>query len=378
MDPFSQAALGAVVARSVAPADMVKGVLFAGAVLGAAPDIDVLFSWPGDFFANLKHHRGLTHSLILLTLAGPLVGHWLWRRLGAGGRWRRQHLWWMAIATAALLSHPLLDWLTTYGTQLLLPLTERRFAINAMPIIDPLYTLMLVLGVVLAAHLPTPLLCKRAALTALALSLAYIGYGWRQNSVAEALAHAQLGDEGLTHYQLSAFPTVLQVHLRRLVVRTQDEVRVGYISTWSPCEVVWGTTPAADEAAGARLAATPEGRVFNWFAMGWSHPSVRRVPDGFAVTLSDLRYGATLDPTESFFSVAARFDRAWRPIGRPLGRWSRPDVQAADIGALYAAAYSGNCGRLALFAPPPASDAGLPSKPPTPQAQAGGRLQPDS
>ena len=244
MDPVSQAALGAIAARSVAPADMAKGVVIAGLALGAAPDLDVVFSIDGDFFDTLKHHRGITHSLIVLLAVGPLAGHWLWRRFGDGLRWRRQHLWWLAIATAALLSHPLLDGLTTYGTQWLAPFSDRRFAVNAMPIIDPLYTLILLGGLGAGAWLKSPRLRKASALVALALSCAYLAYGWAQNRETAQFAAEQLEAEGLVDYELSAFPTILQVHYRRVVVRTPDEVRVGFFSTWSPCAIEWGRAAA--------------------------------------------------------------------------------------------------------------------------------------
>lgn len=350
MDPVSQAALGAITARSVAPANMAKGVVIAGVALGAAPDLDVVFSIGGDFFDTLKHHRGITHSLIVLLAVGPLAGHWLWRRFGDGLRWRRQHLWWLAVATAALLSHPLLDGLTTYGTQWLAPFSDRRFAVDAMPIIDPLYTLILLGGLGAGAWLKSPRCRKASALVALTLSCAYLAYGWAQNREAAQFAAAQLEAEGLADYELSAFPTILQVHYRRVVVRTPDEVRVGYFSTWSPCAIEWGRAPRASGAAVSALAATDEGRIFDWFAMGWSFPVVQQVADGFQVTLSDLRYGATLDPGDSFFSIGARFDAAWRPLAPPTGRGFSPEQDRLDFNTLFNAAYFDACPEVAVEA----------------------------
>ena len=322
---------------------MAKGVLVAGAALGAAPDIDVVFSIGGDFFDTLKHHRGITHSLIVLLAVGPLAGHWLWRRFGDGLHWRRQHLWWLAVATLALLSHPVLDWLTPYGTQLFAPFSERRFAVNAMPIIDPVYTLILLGGLGAGAWLKSPRRRKASALAALALSCAYLAYGWAQNRETAQFATAQLAAEGLADYELSAFPTILQVHYRRVVVRTPQEVRVGYFSTWSPCAIQWGRAPRNGRVAASLLAATEEGRTFDWFTMGWSFPVVQQAANGFEVTLSDLRYGATLDPKESFFSIGARFDSAWRLLAPPTGHGFRPDQDRLDFKTLFNAAYFDEC-----------------------------------
>lgn len=354
MDPFTQAALGAVTARAVAPADMAKGVLAAGAVLGAAPDIDVLFSVGGDFFDNLVHHRGYTHSLIVLAAAGPLVGHWLWRRFGDGLRWRRRHWWWLAIATAALLSHPVLDWLTPYGTQLLLPFTDRRFAVHAMPIVEPLFSFVLMGGLLAGALLKVPRRRKIAALAALSASAAYLAYGWQQNQLAERLAEVQFaalhgaqaqaaGRPVQGGYQLQAFPTVLQVHYRRIVVRTDAEVLVGYLSTWAPCPLEWGRAPTGDRRAHQALTGTREGRIFDWFSMGWSYPFLRRTANGLEAAASDLRYGATLDPRDSFFSIGARFDPVRGLLDGPVGAWSSPDARSIDLGDLFASAYAPDC-----------------------------------
>ena len=128
MDPFSQAALGAVVAQSISSQlipDRTIGYRAAvyGALAGAMPDIDVLFSLNGDFIDQLVSHRGITHSLRFAPGIGPLLGWLVWRR-----RRRKdpnvdsRELWdWIIALSLAVLSHPLLDLLTTYGTQLLLP-----------------------------------------------------------------------------------------------------------------------------------------------------------------------------------------------------------------------------------------------------------------
>ena len=57
MDPFSQAALGAVVAQASAQHKLGFRVVVAGAFAGAMPDIDVFFA--EDYFHNLQIHRGI-------------------------------------------------------------------------------------------------------------------------------------------------------------------------------------------------------------------------------------------------------------------------------------------------------------------------------
>ena len=159
MDPLSQAALGAVVAQSVTSAtiaDRTIGYRAAayGALAGAMPDIDVFFSITGDFVDQLLTHRGLTHSLFFAPVVGPLIGWLVWRRERRKDPSvaSRELRYWIIALTLAILSHPLLDLMTSYGTQLLLPFSNARFAINAMPIIDPLYTALLIGGLLFASR----------------------------------------------------------------------------------------------------------------------------------------------------------------------------------------------------------------------------------
>ena len=78
----------------------------------------------------------------------------VWATLLAWVFWERSDrrnfrlLWWAAVAGIA--SHLLLDWLTNYGTELLWPLTDRRFALNWVFIVDVYVWAVLLIGTVAA------------------------------------------------------------------------------------------------------------------------------------------------------------------------------------------------------------------------------------
>ncbi|MEZ5557490.1 MAG: metal-dependent hydrolase [Pseudomonadales bacterium] len=320
MDPFSQAALGAVVGQAVGHRRLGYRAAAVGALAGALPDIDVLFSVGGDYFDQLVLHRGITHSLIFAPLVGPALAALIWRaevrraspaasavRSGSapaavGGRPRLYA--WMAVVTLALLSHPLLDYLTPYGTQLLLPFSNTRFAINAMPIIDPVYTLLLAAGLLLAGRwLRTR--ATEVAMATLIVSSAYLGYGAYLNSAAEREAARQLAAEGITDASVAAFPTLLQVHYRRVVARLPDEDRVGFLSMWQPCDIRWQSRPRREPPALDAFLATREGRIFDWFTMGWGRYRLERLAEGLLLHATDLRYGFNEDPDQSLFAASA-------------------------------------------------------------------------
>ena len=333
MDPLSQAALGAVVAHAAVHRTLGARALAVGAAAAAMPDIDVLFSLSGDYFDRLRLHRGITHSLFFAPVAGPLLGYlaWRWEKLGGTERLRA----WIVALTLALLSHPLLDLMTPYGTQLLLPFSDARFAVRAMPIIDPVYTLVLIAGCFVAWRCPR---WPAASVTALAVSIGYLAYAWHLNEAAADTVRAELRAEGVVDADVAAFPTFLQVHYRRVVARTDADVRTGFVSMWRPCPIAWSRAPRVNDARVDAWRQTREGRIFEWFAMGWVH----HVPTGQGLVSADLRYGFTADPGQSAFRTVAEFDTAGDLV-RVTGLQDRPPPQFLNAGGLIANAYPETC-----------------------------------
>ncbi len=349
MDPLSQAALGAIAGQIAGHRRLGYRAAVIGAMAGAAPDIDVLFSVGGDYFDQLVLHRGITHSLFFAPVAGPLLGWLVWRleryrKLGPpehvdqAGRLAT----WMLVVSLALLSHPLLDLLTPYGTQLLLPFSDARFAINAMPIIDPLYSALLCLGLWLAAR-PLRAHARQVAVATLLLSTSYLGFGWHLNAGAEREATRQLAEQGITNVRVAAFPTVLQVHYRRVVARTPDADRVGYLSMWRPCPIDWQHGSAYTGPEIEQFLATREGRIFDWFTMGWTR--FQRLVDsqGVMIRAIDLRYGFTDNPDHSIFNAFARLGPDGRMLGPVRAGRDEPDAVGARLAGLFQDTYAPFC-----------------------------------
>ncbi len=304
MDPFSQAGLGAVVAQSSTQHKLGFRVVAAGAFAGAMPDLDVFIM--GDYFDNLQMHRGITHSLFFAPVVGPILGYLFHRvecrRSEELASWERLKYWMLAM-TLAILSHPLLDVLTPYGTQLLLPFTDQRFAIFAMPIIDPVYTVPLLIGVYLAWRYRNSLRVQIMGLGILAVTTSYLFYGWYLGREAKLEAIRQLDNEGVSYTQVESFPTFLQVHYRRVVARSPSEDRVGFISMWRPCEIQWQVAERTDDTLFSPVSDLREVTIFDWFAMGWLHKTIAQQDGAMVYQFSDLRYGLDTNPKESFFNL---------------------------------------------------------------------------
>ncbi|MFO0447305.1 MAG: metal-dependent hydrolase, partial [Pseudomonadota bacterium] len=141
MDSLTQAVLGAAVGAAVLGRRAGRKAPLWGAVLGTLPDLDVLVPF-GSPVADFTYHRGHSHALFWLTLAAPAFA-WLITRLHRDQRAEFRG-WWLLCCTC-LVTHTLLDALTIYGTQLGLPFTDHPFGTGSVFVIDPAYTLPLLL-----------------------------------------------------------------------------------------------------------------------------------------------------------------------------------------------------------------------------------------
>ncbi|MBN2371466.1 MAG: metal-dependent hydrolase [Vicinamibacteria bacterium] len=321
MDTPTQALLGAAIGQAGFGRSLGRQAVVFGAIGGLLPDLDILMAIAP--FGDMLHHRGFTHALWFDLLAGVVCGEVLWRWRGARRREERRS--WIGLMVAALLTHPLLDLFTTYGTQILAPFSRRRFALDAVPIIDPAYSLPLLLAVIIGLWIgPRRLGAAAGAWLALALTTSYLFYGLHLNRRAEIHARDQLAREGLRDATVHAYPTLLQAYLRRIVVRHDTEVRVGWMSLWNPRPIRWERISDDRHPLAALLRARPEGRLFEWFAMGQTAARVHETHDGlFIVEIDDLRYGLPSRPREGLWGLRAHFDAHGRLVGA-VERFSRP------------------------------------------------------
>lgn len=317
MDSLSQMALGAAVGvatlgRRTAPW---KAALW-GAVAGTLPDLDVFIDH-GDPIRNMVLHRAESHALFWLTLVSAPLGAAIARLHGEWGHWRR---WWLAV-WLALVTHPLLDAMTIYGTQLALPFSDHPFGVGSVFIIDPLYTLPLLCGTVWALRTAGAPRGLRANLLGLLLSTAYLGWGvFAQHQVTQ-VARASLAAQGIAVDHLLVTPAPFNTVLWRVVAVAADDVHEGYRSVFDA-----GSTMQFDRfPRGAALAdglASSDGlRRLTAFSKGFFKLEL----NGDQVRVSDLRMGQ--EPTYVFtFVVGTRQGGVNVPVDTAVQVSARPDL----------------------------------------------------
>jgi inner membrane protein len=148
MDSLTHLAVGAAIGTAVLGRKAGAKAALWGAAIATLPDLDVLVSY-GDPVRDFTSHRASSHALFWLTLVAPLLAWVAWRlhRSADQAQGVRYRDWWL-LAWLALVTHALLDAFTVYGTQLLMPFSDYPIGVGSIFIIDPLYTLPVLVGVV--------------------------------------------------------------------------------------------------------------------------------------------------------------------------------------------------------------------------------------
>ena len=316
MDSLTHIALGAAIGAAVmGRRTAVWKAAVWGAVAGTLPDLDVFIDH-GDAIRNMVLHRAETHSLFWLTLFSLPFGAavaWIARE---SALWRR---WWLAM-WLALVTHPLLDAMTVYGTQLALPFTNHPYGVGSIFIIDPLFTLPLLVGVgwVLAGR------GSRRGMTAngagLALVAAYLAWGVVAQQQASRAAKASLAAQGIAAERVLVTPTAFNSMLWRVVAVAGDAYHEGFYSLLDQAPLVTFDRYARGNALATELQGTDGVQRLQAFSKGFY--ALRE--DAGRVLISDLRMGQ--EPDYTFTFAVAEKRSAAVPLAQPERVGGRGDI----------------------------------------------------
>lgn len=327
MDSLSQIVLGGAVAAAIVPAQHRRAALLAGAALGTLPDLDSLpiALLTDDPVALMTLHRGFSHSLLVLPWVALAL--WAWFR-ARGGRVAESPVRWFWAILLALVTHPLLDAFTVYGTQLLWPLTPPPAMWSSLFIIDPLYTVWLLAACIAAWVLRERRGAQRALVAGLALSTAYVGWSLVAKAAVDREADRALAALGLADAPRFSVPMPLNTVLWRVVAMTPSGYVEGYRSLLDDGPMHFRGHASDTEALAAARGIEAADRLA-WFNRGFMRA---RVDDGTLV-LSDLRMGSEPDYVFNFAvaaggppwtAIAPRQLQAPLAAGRDLGlTWRR-------------------------------------------------------
>lgn len=299
MDSLTQALLGAAIQGSLLGRYQGRKALLYGAALGTLPDLDVLLDF-GDAVGQMTYHRGFSHSLFLLAGLSVLLA-WLVRLRWPDAPYSSKRMGltiWLI-----LLTHVLIDAGTTYGTQMFWPLPLAPTNFSNIFVIDPLYSLPLLIGVLAALWLGLGRVGRRWLNIGLALSTLYMASTFINQALIRADVEQQMAEQGLAYEQLLVMPTPFNTLAWRVLAKDGDSYLEGLRSWFDEQPLLLKRYPLGHELREV-VQLMPQHQRLQWFNSGWM--SYREEQGRLIAT--DLRLG--LLGTHSFRFILAERDQA--------------------------------------------------------------------
>ncbi|MXN88720.1 metal-dependent hydrolase [Pasteurella canis] len=306
MDSLTQFVLGSAIQGVGMGKYQGRKSLVYGGLLGTLPDLDVFIRY-ADPISSMTYHRGFSHSIFLLTALAFLIT-WITfkRKSHLPFTFRRLFL----TLTLALVTHPIIDAMTVYGTQLFWPLPFEPITFSTVFVIDPIYTLPLVFTCIWAY-------CKKLdsrSVTAMSIALLfgciYFTIGFLGRSYHEQRVENMLTQQGIEVDKVLATPTPFNTVLWRVLAIDKQGNLYDAISGWldngSP-EFI--KIPLNLELKANIIADSPQLQRLEWFSGHWIH--YEQIEN--QLIASDTRMG--LAGQFNFrFVVAEKQNQGWKAI----------------------------------------------------------------
>lgn len=303
MDSLTQACLGGALGGAVLGRRLGRRAVLLGAAAATLPDLDSFIDF-GSAVADYTFHRSFSHSLLTLTALAALLTL-LCRYLPRARDIPVRQWWWFWWLT--LFTHPLLDAFTTYGTQLLWPLSPPPTAWSTLFIIDPLFTLPLLIAVIVMLVRNAP---GRAPAVGLGLAGLYLAFSIMAKAAVIERVTPELVERGLDDRAVMVQPMPLTTFLWRVTVIDDDRQLEALVSLFD------GDRPLRFDHFRRPMTDTDQANeLWSGQRLGWFSGPFRRIQaQEDAMVVTDLRMG--LPGGYAFaFAIAERDDSgAWQAI----------------------------------------------------------------
>lgn len=326
MDSVTQIVLGAAVGEAVLGRKIGNKAMVWGAIAGTIPDLDVFVTFFVDNLTGDEMHRGFSHSILFSILFAPLLAWIAWKiHNKETATWRE----WTILMFLSLVTHPLLDVHTAWGTQLFWPLPY-KLTYNNIFVIDPLYTVPFMVFLIMAMRRkrddPKRWRYNRIGLlVSCGYMLLTIGF----KGIAHYHFTKSLAKQGIEYTELESKPTPMNSLLWCGFVKSQDTIRLGYYSLFDgPRDIGFTSFPQNLQLLGS-LANHDKVVRMERLARGWY---VIEKKDG-KLYFNDVRFGQAgmgEDPSSFVFSRELNYRN-----GELTLQNRRPEFNGKDFGKLF-------------------------------------------
>jgi inner membrane protein len=302
MDSVTQFALGASIGEAALGRKIGNRAALAGGIVATLPDLDSFIPYD-DAVAAFTYHRSATHSLFVLAAASPLI---TWLALKLQPKFREFRKETFQLVFLALFTHPLLDAFTVYGTQLFWPITNYPVSGSTIFIVDPLYTIWLLIGCISAMLISRDKITgHRLNYAGLALSSIYLSWTVAAKLIVDNRAEQLLNDESIAFDQLMSTPAPFTSFTWRLIGKNREGYFDAFIDVFGEDQpVIINQRPSEEHLLVGLRDHWPVTRLLD-FTHGYYSVSRR----GDDILITDLRMG--LESNYVFVFKVAKYEQGF-------------------------------------------------------------------
>jgi inner membrane protein len=236
MDSISQLVLGAAVGEAVLGKKLGNRAILWGAIGGTIPDLDVLSGLFLSELGELTFHRGISHSLLFSVLFALLLG-WLIHRFNKPTSLVTKKEWQMMLFLA-FFTHVILDCFTVYGTQVFAPFSSYRVSWGSVAVVDPLYTIPLLLSLVITGFIIRTKKTRRIVnYLGLALSTLYLVFTVYNKGRVQKIFENEFKAQNIEVTRMMTSPTIFNNILWSCTAEANDAYYVGLYSFYDTVPV---------------------------------------------------------------------------------------------------------------------------------------------
>ncbi len=307
MDTLTQAALGATVGALIAGKHAPRKALLWGAVVATLPDLDVFIPYDNDL-DNFTLHRSWSHSWLMQSLIAPLLALLCYRTVPNSFSYKS----WFWLIWLALATHSGLDALTVYGTQLFWPINSPPVSNGTIFIIDPMYTLPLLCGVITIAIWPDSGGSRIWLHNGFLISCCYLLWALGVQNIMYQQARLALLQQGIRADKVLVIATPFNTLLWRVVALNKYNYYEGFRSIFDDANYIHFTRYSRMTQLQKRLSNDQFVERLAWFTDDFY--ALKQADQ--TIIMSDLRMGLASHYVFSFL-LAEKQKQNWVSLEKP-------------------------------------------------------------
>jgi inner membrane protein len=298
MDSFTQIALGIAVAEICAGKKLKNKTILYGSILGTIPDLDIVVGLFLDPVSAVLIHRGISHSLFLFLFLSPLLG-WIVAKTEKN---RINFLHATNMVFWCLFTHVLLDMFTSWGTQILWPL-DYRFALKTIFVVDPLYTIPLIIALIMVWKTKDARVRKKYITKGLLISSFYLLLSCSIKLYALHQFEKALDKQGIHYSEIIVKPTAFNIILWNANIATTASYLLSDYSLLDSQAITF-TNYKKNKALESQLNGNSDFEKLKKASEGWYIISQKNK----SLYFNDLRFGLLNDnPENPQFAFSYKF-----------------------------------------------------------------------